>query len=91
MAETLPDFHGFLIQQSRRLCDDFHDIKSEPQLDDVRRKWLAPPNGILQSLRSESWYAAAQERERKVFDEYIRERIELETTYYKRFMNLWKS
>ena len=89
MNETLPDFHGFLVQQAQRLYDDFCAVESESQLEDVRRKWLGPPNGILENLKGDHFYVAATKDEREFFDDYIRERIGLETTYFKRFLDLW--
>jgi hypothetical protein len=91
MTEIAPDFYGFLHQQAERLRDDCRTVNSESQLEAVRRKWLGPPNGILENLKSDPYYAAANENERKVFDDYILELINLETKYCRRFWDLWET
>ncbi len=65
MAEAMPVFYGFLHQQAERLRDDFRTVNSEAQLQAVRRKWLGTPNGILENLKSDPYYAVANENEKK--------------------------
>ena len=83
MPERQSAFYGFLHEQVQRLIEDFSRVATESQLDAVRHKWLASPIGILENLRSDPYYAAGNENERKVFDDYIRAVIELETRYFK--------
>jgi hypothetical protein len=61
------------------LRGDFSRVASEQQLEIVRRKWLDPVNGILERLKSDPYFALAKPSAKTMFQDYMRDRIELET------------
>ena len=83
----MTDFWGFLQQQEARLREDFCRVTSEEELESVRRMWL-DPDGILQRTKGDPYFSLAKPNARKIFQEYIRERIELESRFCRKIWNL---
>jgi hypothetical protein len=84
----MPDFWGFLQQQEARLREDFSRVTSEEELESVRRIWLDPVGGILQRIKDDPYFSLAKPNAKKIFQEYIRDRIELESRYCREIWNL---
>lgn len=81
MGVSMPDFWDFLQQQEARLREDFCRVTSEEQLEAVRRKWLDPVIGILERIKDDPYFALAKPNAQKIFQEYVQDRIELESRY----------
>jgi hypothetical protein len=88
MGDGIPDFWSFLPQQETRLQEDFCRVTCEGELDAIRVKWLDPVVGILERIKNDPYFALAKPSAQKIFQEYIQDRVELESRYFREVWNL---
>jgi hypothetical protein len=83
MTTGQPDFWGFLQQQAERWRDQLSNATGDQELQVVRDSWLNPQSGILVRLKDDPYFALATPSAQKVFINYMRDRIELDTRYWR--------
>lgn len=69
------DFWGLLQKYERRAEEDWCKIATQQELAAFEKKWLNQQQGVIARLEAEPFLAQAQPTARKVFVDYLSERI----------------
>lgn len=74
-AKMVPDFWGFLQEQSAKLNQESARVQSDGDMKILVDKWLHPKDGVLAKLEDAPFFVSARPSARQIFMDTMKNRV----------------